>query len=76
MNEARISEFPYSESGIEFKELFYRYDIEIPKLGLRLSIDEFNYGFTLRIPVSRYHNRTEGLCGNCDLSPEDDEFLG
>lgn len=40
-----------------------------------MTIDEFNYGFVLRIPVSKYFNKVQGLCGNCDLKKIDDEKL-
>ncbi|XP_078487156.1 hemocytin-like isoform X2 [Ciona intestinalis] len=44
----------------------------IKSVNIIVTYTYLDNGFTIKVPVTRYHNKTEGLCGNCNEHPNDD----
>ena len=46
--------------------------VSVPQLSLKIMYDELTRGFAISIPVIAYQNQLEGICGDCNLDPEND----
>ena len=46
--------------------------LSVPSLSLKIMYDELTRGFAISVPVVAYHEKLEGLCGDCNLDPQND----
>ncbi|KAF2353937.1 Trypsin Inhibitor-like cysteine rich domain, partial [Trinorchestia longiramus] len=73
---APLSDFPYRDEHFAVERPDEKHvAVAVPALHLEVTYSAENYGFTITVPSHQFSNETEGLCGNCNGDPKDDQQL-
>ncbi|XP_078494033.1 mucin-6-like [Ciona intestinalis] len=51
-------------------------ELVIKSVQIIITYKHMENGFTIKVPITRYHNKTEGLCGNCNVQPTTNNTYG